>query len=107
MNPAFLQFSDPYAWLIRGMVEADWQDLSLESYQVLPQKPVQDLISNTSFKLVVDMESERVSWQLMNKGNGSLRIKCMVLISSLDKIMLDSLHTWHHARTLDFRNFLP
>ena len=38
MNPAFLHFSDPYAWLIRGMVEAEWQDLSLESYQVLPQK---------------------------------------------------------------------
>ena len=38
MTPAFLQFSDPYSWLIRGMVEAEWQDLSLESYQVLPQK---------------------------------------------------------------------
>lgn len=38
MNTAFLHFSDPYSWLIRGMVEADWQDLSLESYQVLPQK---------------------------------------------------------------------
>ena len=38
MNTAFLHFSDPYSWLIRGMVEAEWQDLSLESYQVLPQK---------------------------------------------------------------------
>ena len=38
MTPAFLHFSDPYSWLIRGMVEAQWQDLSLESYQVLPQK---------------------------------------------------------------------
>ena len=38
MSTAFLQFSDPYSWLIRGFVEAKWQDLTLESYQVLPQQ---------------------------------------------------------------------
>jgi hypothetical protein len=38
MSTAFLQFSDPYAWLIRGFVESEWQDLTLLSTQILPQK---------------------------------------------------------------------
>ena len=38
MSVAFLQFSDPYSWLIRGFVEAQWQDLTLAPNQILPQK---------------------------------------------------------------------
>jgi hypothetical protein len=30
MEPAFLQFSEPYAWLIRGLIEYGWEDLSLK-----------------------------------------------------------------------------
>ena len=38
MSIAFLQFSDPYSWLIRGFVEAEWEDLTLSSGQILPQR---------------------------------------------------------------------
>ena len=37
MTVAFMHFSDPYAWLIRGLVEANWQDISLLSTHVLPK----------------------------------------------------------------------
>ena len=37
MEPAFLQFSEPYAWLIRGLIEYGWEDLSLKP-QNLPKR---------------------------------------------------------------------
>ena len=37
MEPAFLQFTEPYAWLIRGLVEYGWEDLSLKP-QNLPKR---------------------------------------------------------------------
>jgi hypothetical protein len=37
METAFLQFSEPYAWLFRGLVEYGWEDLSLKP-QNLPKR---------------------------------------------------------------------
>ena len=38
MKIAFANLSEPYAWLIRGLVEYGWQDITLLSKQVLPQE---------------------------------------------------------------------
>ena len=37
MSVAFMHFTDPYAWLIRGLTEAKWQDITLLSTHVLPK----------------------------------------------------------------------
>lgn len=86
MSPAFLHFSDPYAWLIRGFVEAQWQDLTLESYQVLPQK------SGAGFDL---------RHLIQTGGRYGLRISVMAIDAQGDWYSEDQVYTFDVVFGLD------